>query len=278
MFFAVLVLALLLALPARAECPSSSAELRAEITAGIAAYEAWEWDRFGLARADVASMIGCLGEPLATDDAAQVHLFAALQAGVDKDEIRATEAFRALLAIKPEAGLPEGLAAPGSLLRRAFDAAHVAADTPTRRLPKGDWIVDGQRGASTLPLSRPSVVQYSGSDQLRTWVVAGEPLPDDLSLALSKPRGARSVSADSGPGSSRRRALGMGIASGGALALSAASFALTWSTSNAYWEAGTEEEAGRIRDMNNVFFYSGAATGVLGLGLGVGATISVLAR
>lgn len=277
-FFAVLALALLLTLPAQAACPSSISELHAGIDAGIAAYEAWEWDRFGLARADVAAIVGCLSEPLAVADAERVHLFTALQAGVDKDEGRATEAFRALLA------------APGSLLQRAFDAAKVPEPLDQRRLPKGGWIVDGQAGARALPLSRPAIVQKQAESGLSTWMVAGEPLPDDLSLALAqKPKGSSgsapkqagaAPAADAGTdeGEGRRRAVRLGLAGGGALALSAASFALTYSTSMAHGEATTYDEEARTTRLNHAFFVGGAASGAVGLGLGVGATISLLGR
>lgn len=289
-FFAVLALALLLTLPAQAACPSSISELHAGIDAGIAAYEAWEWDRFGLARADVAAIVGCLSEPLAVADAERVHLFTALQAGVDKDEGRATEAFRALLAVNVGYTLPEGLAAPGSLLQRAFDAAKVPEPLDQRRLPKGGWIVDGQAGARALPLSRPAIVQKQAESGLSTWMVAGEPLPDDLSLALAqKPKGSSgsapkqagaAPAADAGTdeGEGRRRAVRLGLAGGGALALSAASFALTYSTSMAHGEATTYDEEARTTRLNHAFFVGGAASGAVGLGLGVGATISLLGR
>lgn len=271
----MLALLSLLLSTAAAACPASTADLRAAIDAGVAAYGEWAWDRFGLARADVAGMIGCLSEPLAPEDARRIHLFAALQAGVDKDEARATGAFRALLAVDPVWALPAELAAPGSLLQRAFDAARVEVEVETLRLPKGDWLVDGASGVRALPLSRPAVLQRRTPESLDTWLVAGEPLPDSLSEALSrpapKPRKAAETSAEA-PGSGRRP-LVLGAASGGALALSALSFGLAWRAWDAYPDARTAEEAASLNRANHVFYAGGVAVGAVGLGLGVGAAL-----
>ncbi len=288
MFFAVLfaewALALLSLLPAQAACPSSIPDLRAGIDAGIAAYQAWEWDRFGLARADVAAMLGCLDGPLAPEDAAQIHLFVALQAGVDKDEARATEAFRALLAVNAGYVLPEDLAAPGSLLRRAFEAAAVAEPLVTRKLPGGGWIVDGQSGARALPLSRPALVQKELEAQLHTWMVAGEPLPDDLSAALVRPSrktaaaGGESAPAEDSDRPSRKRTLVLGVASGGALALGATAMTFAVRTEERFWDSTTDSQAVTTKGQNNALYFGALASGAVGLGLGVTATITVLGR
>lgn len=261
----VLAILFLLGLPARAACPASTTDLRAAIDQGVEAYESWDWEHFGLAVADVDALLGCLAEPLSPKDAAQVHLFGALQAGVKKDEARATVAFQSLLALDPAFELPQSLGSPGSLLRRAYEAARAADVGESVRLHDEGWIVDGQPAARRLPLSRPALVQRLGDDGLQTWVVSGQPLPDPLELATARP-------------APRPAVLGLGVASGVSLALGALSFVAARHTSSAYPDAGTPEEAARLNALNHASFLGGAGLGAAGLGLGVSAVIIELRR
>jgi len=267
----VFALALLLALPGHAACPSTQADLSAEIDAGVTAYKSWAWDRFGLARSAVAEMLPCLDGPLSPATARQVHLFTALQAGVDKDEARAAAAFRALLDDQPAFALPEDLAAPGSLLRRAFDAAKTEKPGEVQPLAGRGWVVDGAPKAHEMPLYRPTLVQRQAEGLTQTWLVSGPPLPDDLQQALSRKSANQA-------GEGRALPLGLGVASGSALLLSAASLAVAWQSWRDYPDAKTTAEADTLNTRNHAFLIGGAAGGAVGIGLGVGAAITLVIR
>lgn len=268
-------LALLLALPASAACPSSQADLAGEIDAGVAAYKNWEWDRFGLARSAVAGMLSCPAAPLDPATVRKVHLFSALQAGVDKDEARATASFRALLDDQPAFVLPEDLAAPGSLLRRAFEAAQAEKPGQVQPLPGRDWVVDGMPKAHEMPLYRPTLVQRQGDDGVQTWLVSGPPLPRDLQEAITGKSATKA-------GGGRALPIGLGVAGGGALLLSAASFVVASTAAKEYpstptADADLDEVAGLVH-RNHAFYVGGAAAGAIGLGLGAGAAITLVIR
>jgi hypothetical protein len=213
----------------------------------------------------------CPEAPLTPATVRKVHLFTALQAGVDKDEARASSAFRALLDDQPAYALPDDLAAPGSLLRRAFEAAKAEKPGDVQPLAGRGWVVDGAPKAHELPLYRPTLVQRQADGLTQTWLVSGPPLPDDLQQAIA------GKSAKQG-GDGRALPLGLGVAGGGALLLSAASFAVAYASWRAYPDAPDEAAASALNSRNHTLLVGSAATGALGLGLGVGAAITLVVR
>ena len=251
----LLALSMLLLGPvAQAGCPSTPLELQQLIDQALLSYESWEWEAFAHARDAVDSAAICAADPLDALAASRVHLIHALAAGVNKDEGAATAHFRSLLATDPSFVLPDSLAAPGSLLQRAFEAARTAEPGETDRVHATELWVDGER-ARRVPVDRPFVAQASGEMGLQTWLVSAQPLPDDLQLALGAPVPTRAP-------------LFLGVGGGAALILGGAALFLASRTSAELDGAPTLAAGDALLIANHRYVGAGAGLGAIGLGLG----------
>lgn len=253
---------LMLGVNAEAACPATAVELAQLTDQALLSYESWEWDAFDSARASLDSAVLCAADPLDPLAASRVHLVHALAAGLTKDEAIATTHFRSLLVTDPSYVLPDSLAAPGSLLQRAFEAAKLAEPGDTRRVRADELWVDGAE-ARRLPVDRPFVAQSMVEDGLKTWIVAGEPLPDDLTLAL-------------GPPPTSRRTLALGVTGGASVIAGGALLFLASQTADQLDPSLTWNEGDALLRRNRSLAVGGVGLGAAGLALGaVGVTLEL---
>lgn len=245
---------LLLDLNAEAACPSTPLELQQLIDQALLSYESWEWESFARACEALDAAAICAADPLDVLSVSRVHLVHALAAGVTKDEGTATAHFRSLLATDPTYVLPDSLAAPGSLLQRAFDEARAAEPAETQRVRASALWIDGERSRH-MPVDRPFVAQAQGEMGLQTWLVAAQPVPDDLALALGAPLPARTP-------------LLLGASGGAAALLGGAALYLASRAASDLDGAGSLGEGDALLVANHRYVYGGAALCGVGLGLG----------
>lgn len=254
------LLSLTLISRAEAGCPSTLADVHLLAEQALLSYENWEFDSFKETRASLDTTVLCAADPLDPLTASQVHLVHALESGLDKKQDVATLHFRALLATDPTYVLPDSLAAPGSLLQRAFGDAKAADSGPTQRVSVDQLWLDGER-ARRIPTDRPFVAQLNEEGGLQTWLVTPPPLPDELQAALGRPPPSR-LSVTLG---------GAGVAS---LAASGTLLFLASRSAAELEPALTSTEAFALKQRNRSMARGGAALAAVGLGLGV-AGISV---
>lgn len=178
------------AAPSRADaaCPATRASLGAQIDAGLAAYDDFEWATFAQRVADVSTDLPCLSQRLSPEEAARVHLFLALSAARAKLEPETVASLRGLLAAAPDFQLKEDWAPPGSLLRRALDTARAAPPLPTQPLRDEGWVLDGHDGLRALPTGRAMILQRLVGNQVsQSWYLTGGDLPKEVAEHIGAP-------------------------------------------------------------------------------------------
>lgn len=178
-------LAFLLALPtAHSACPADSEALRADLEAASQAYAAWEWGAFDERVAAVREDLGCLSEVVTGDGALQVHRLFVLVGARTQDAELVQDAFGGMLAVNPDYEPSLSLAASGSMLRGAYEAAAATAPGSGEPLPEGTWFVDGQPDATRVPTHRAALLQRRGGDGTccDAWYVRGGELPEEVAV------------------------------------------------------------------------------------------------
>ena len=252
---------------AEAACPASASQVREGTTRGLDAWRRWAWDDFTGAAAEVRGELACLSEPLSTAEVADLHLLFALEAGRAQDSVAAIAAFRALLVVEPGYTPSDEDAAPGSLLRAAYDTARQAGPGPSAPLSGGGWWVDGA-AATTAPTQRASLVQRSADPPVSRYL-DGRQSAADLA-ALSGP-----VEASVGGESPKRGRPSLFLAAGGAAAAAGAAVVFlvpARSTFNQYTSA-PQSELDRLESLNHASIIGGYALGAASVGLLAGAAI-----
>ncbi len=173
-------------IPLQAACPVDSTELRSNVNSAIQAYQDWKWDDLDDQYAIIQEEIGCLSEIVSSDTARELHLLHAMVAANRQDQALAFAAFRGLLSIDHDFQPSDDLAAPGSMLRAAFDSAAVADSTDGEDLPGGVWFLDGRSGARLVPFRQTALIQLvePGGD-IRSWYSLGD---QDSIQAITEPQ------------------------------------------------------------------------------------------
>ncbi len=182
----ILLVSLLAAAAATAECPADAAVLRADMAAAEQAYDDWAWDEFDAAVQAVRADLDCLSEVLSPKDAQAAHRLFALAGARQQDEAMATASFKGLAQLDPSYAPDLTLAPEGSLLRRAWDTAVAEGAGAGRPLPDGAWFIDSVPKAVLLPTERAAVVQLLDSGAgFRSWYIDGSKLPHELEAMLT---------------------------------------------------------------------------------------------
>jgi len=277
-----LTLTVLLAGAAHADCPADSGTLLQDVDRAVEAYEDWAWERFESELATVQEDMGCLAEVISASAAARIHLLLALDAGRRQDAHGAETAFRGLLAVDPTFSLSTELAAPGSLLHRAFMAAKAAAPSDTRSMTERACFVDGTPGATEVPTERTAIVQLlEPGEGFSSWCLMGGPFPPSLetellvepatSVASVLSDGESSATAGAGQAIGKRRSPLL-LAAGG-VALAAAAGGMVWSESieGSMLEQTTESRARDQYQRGLTVSIASTGVGVVGGGLVLGA-------
>ncbi|MCB9765609.1 MAG: hypothetical protein H6739_37895 [Alphaproteobacteria bacterium] len=167
------------------DCPTTttSAEVGAHANAAaVAFFETSDREAFQSSLSAVQEGIPCLGEPIAREDAAQVHLAGALEAVTQQRDDDVVRALRAAVNADPGFSLSDAQAPEGSPLRLALDEARRPSTGAVGQLDAPacvSLVVDGQ--ASTIwSADRPAILQPLGPDGDLLWsrlVAAGERPP-----------------------------------------------------------------------------------------------------
>lgn len=206
------------------ESPTTIEDTRGAVARSHARFAAGDLPGFQLAVADVRARSACLGEAMSPQDAADLHLVAALGAFADRDVDAAAAHGCVLRALGSGEGIPESIVPAGHPLRWTL----AQAECPTGELVPvavpGDGVlrVDGAPAAGVPgdPSWRPYHLQVvrGGAALFSQSVPLGGPLPElrietasgsDLTVAVvtEQPSGSRARS--------RQGPLVVGLAVGG---------------------------------------------------------------
>ena len=264
---------------ARADCPASAADLRAEVDAALAAYQDWAWPKFEAALAAARRDVACLGEVASPELARDLHVLVAFAAFREDDATQMEAALRGVLAVDPDWQPTVDQAAPGSTIHTAYELARRRQPQQGRVvLGEGAWFVDGRPGVATVSLGRCAVVQHRDeAGTLHTWYLTGTKLPGAFLASIEAPAAASPVAAPpeaAPPADDRRRratwviagGLGAGVASAGSLLVAA-------HMKQVYESAATSEEAIDAYRANYFWGMTGYTVGALGAGMVVGAVL-----
>jgi hypothetical protein len=267
----LLMAVLLAATPAFAACPADATGLRADVAVAVKAYDDWDWAAFDQGVHQVREDLSCLTEVLPGPAAQSAHQLFALAGGRKQDVEQATAAFRGIIALDSSYTPDPALAPEGSLLRKAWATAGELGPGAGKTLPEGAWFVDGQPGATELPVERAAVVQLLESNRgFLSWYLDGRVVPTDLAERLPAPEPITSTT-DLVQGSDRSRMmLSSGIA---AIAVGAAGLFIGEGFENQIAGAPTREDADRYYSRGLTSTFGGLAVGLAGSALVVGGLV-----
>ena len=268
----MLLLAALLAVsPASAACPADATALKADVAVAVKAYDDWDWAAFDQGVQQVREDLSCLTEVLPGPAAKSAHQLFALAGGRKQDVEQATAAFRGIVALEPGYTPDTALAPEGSLLRKAWESAVTLGPGAGKPLPSGAWFVDGQPGATELPVERAAVVQVlETSSGFLSWYLDGRVVPTDLADRLPAPEPVASAAELVPPSARSRTMLTSGIA---AIAVGAAGLFVGEGLENQIAGAPTQEDADRYYSRGLTATFGGVAVGLAGSALVVGALV-----
>jgi hypothetical protein len=284
------VLILLVLSMAKAACParSTTADLSAAVVKAQSIYVAMDQDGFNAARAQADALLPCLGELLGPEDAAAYHRLHGLDAYLAEDRLRTLSAFRAAVAIQPGFVLPSTLAPVGNPLYAVYQEARGQPPGAVEPLtvPTGALAhVDGLRTLSR-PMEREAVLQVSASSGEILWTAllpAGAPAPNWEAIVPGVSAGATSAAVPppneappvEGP-RPRRLTLGVAIGAGGAALASGVLYGLATASRARFDDPATSyEDVEGLRSRTNAQVVASAGAGVVALGLGSVALVSL---
>jgi hypothetical protein len=180
-------------IPAHAACPSTLAQVDADIAAALRAYVDTP-ETFRGAAKTAREEASCATESLPPVTVARLHLVGAMDAVVAREPARLAAAVAGMHAAEPSFVPPEDVAPVGSTLH----SAHIAAPgaSPSAPLPAIEgkrWRVDGRaESAPMLPASRAVFVQLeslTSGEVERSWYSATGATPATLTRGLGVPKG-----------------------------------------------------------------------------------------
>lgn len=163
------MIALLLSLPAAADCPAPirPPEMGQAISIGEAAYLNMEEDVFRAAWSDVQGMVPCLSAPVGSAQVIMFYRMSALYAFINRDEAGGIASFRALLARESQYALSPSLAGETHPLQTWRTTAFENPSTLTTQvvLPRNGTVwVDGRVTEGVVPLDRPYILQQADEE------------------------------------------------------------------------------------------------------------------
>jgi hypothetical protein len=231
-----------------------------------AAYRDLDLDGFRSRLERIRDEVPCLDTAVDRGQAAQVHFAYALGAVLDRDQDRMLRAVRGVLAAEPSFEPDDDIARPGSDLHVAFQLARRPRDPAVEPLPEGAWVVDGEMGATDVPIDRNTLVQRVDVMPVRTWYVEGPTLPEGLAPEVAAPP------LEVAPARRRSRPLlAAGVGVGLASAASLASAAVL--KDRYYDEENPPENPDQVRSWNHVAGIGGWTLAVGAASLGLGAVV-----
>ncbi len=253
---------------AACDLPVGAEELHGALAAGEAAYGN-DVDAFVAAERRVSAAVPCLLQPLTPADAARVHRIVALRAYVERDPPRTVAAFAAARVAEPTYTLPLTLVPEGNPARADYVAVDVSAPKTLAVPPptSGGLLFDGSPGLAR-PQAWPTIVQVITPDQsvaASAYVWPGDPLPLYATAATPKPT---------------KNAAGRTLAfvgAGSALAAGGVYLAAFVVATDLRSNAGemSREEGEVLQDQANGLVLTSAGLGVVALGSGIAAAISL---
>jgi len=258
-----------LAIAFACDTPTTTGDVRKALDAAEGAFAGADLDGFSSARDTTRQAVTCLGEPLPSGLAAELHRMEGLAAFFAEEAERAPQAFASARRLEPDYRFPEEQVPPGNPLLDVYFTADPFSP-PAVSVPEpaeGSLRFDGKEALSR-PMSGPTVMQLldgSGSLAQTTYLWPGQPLP-----AYAQADG---VEAEPEPvKASLKRPLLIGAA--GAAVASGALFAANVAVHNAYDDATDLDTLDRVRGLNNGLSVGSGVTLALGVGLGVGGLLA----
>ncbi len=285
---ALLISALLMAAPTRAETPPAAsacatrthtADVDAALALAESAYADADLSALEAASTRAAEALPCVDGGVSSALAARYHRVVGLQAFVEGREEAAEQAFAAARAIDSTYSFPAELVPPGNPVLDHYRAISVDAPKtlPVLAPAEGSIRFDG---VETLqrPLSWPSVVQLLDPDGAVTasaWVEANGDLPayrpEGVELPPPEPAvDTTAASAAEGPSAMSRK--WPWVAGAAAMAVTTGTlFAVSRSAAATYNDPATtgEAELTALRGRANGLLFASAGTAVATVGLGV---------
>lgn len=278
------LLALALAPVARAaDC--TPAALDQAFADTMAAFEAMDAAALTAARTRAEETLGCVEVPIPATTVASVHRIEGIAAFLARDVEASGRYFHAAVAADRGYQFPVKLVPAGHPMQKIYTAAAAQMDGPIESVtvPRGYALwVDG-REAGTRPLDRPAVLQLV-ADEKAAWtgyVAAGAGLPTwDVPVIApvveEAPPDPRS-DAEPEPQARSRMTGPLALASIGALATSAASYAVASGHRNRFDDPATPyDEIEGLQGKTNTWMSMSIATGVVGVGLGVTSALTTV--
>jgi hypothetical protein len=276
-------------------CPAEISDLEARIRQAHEAYAVMDTDALFAAHRDAREAVGCLGELIEPEQAADFHGVTGLAAFLTEDDEGTLAAFHAALAADPSWRLPERVAPDGTVLVELQEQAASHGDDARSPLVNHEGFVLMIDGEPSLerPSERPCVLQVLTEDWDVLWsgaLMPGDELPP---AALNPERFARGASSlaqalgdDAGYDRNSAPRLAYGAAGLGAVALGLFTASVVGQAKRASAQRQCIEDAACVADedawtermdaiqrRSTVMAWSGAGCTVAAAGLGVGAVL-----
>ena len=265
-----------------AACPATSGDLVASVEVAEAAFGALDVAAFRAATNKVTAEANCLADSASRPVVARLHRIEGLRAFVDGDTARADQAFAAARAIEPAYVFPEALVPDGHPVRVRYTALPPQpGGTTALPSPTSGYLTVDARTSRDRPADRPTLLQVVGDDggvRTSTYLWPGDPLPAYPASAVATgtsppptdtPRQAPRTAERKGPN------LPLAVAAGASLAVAGGTMGLAASSHAAYYaDDARPAELEGLRARTNTFYLTSVGTGVLGVGLGVGAVLA----
>lgn len=265
-----------------AGCPATTGDLVASVEAAEAAFGALDVAAFRAATNKVTAEANCLADSASRPVVARLHRIEGLRAFVDGDAARADQAFAAARAIEPAYVFPEALVPEGHPVRVRYTAlTPQAGSTTALPSPTSGYLTLDARSSRDLPADRPTLLQVVGDDgavRASAYLWPGDPPPVYAASAVAT--GAPPPPTDPVPPPTTTKArkgpnLPLAVAAGASLAVAGGTMGLAAGSHAAYYaDDARPAELDGLRARTNGLYLTSVGTGVLGVGLGVGAVLA----
>ena len=258
---------LLFVVAAHAACPATGAGIAVELDAAETAWRAMDTTAFRTVTDEVVAAAACLADSVPPATAARLHRTVGLRAFLDKDFVRAGQAFSAARAIDPAYRLPESLVPAGHPIRKAYDAADPEqGSVAVMPVPASGHLEFDGRETLERPELWPTLAAYVAEDGDPR--ASGYLWPADAMLSYSTSKAENRVAA----GPKKGPNLPLAITAAASLVASGTCYAIAKGSYDAYYDDASRPEDLRVQ--TNTLFVVSVSAAVVGLGTGAGAVIA----
>lgn len=265
-----------------AACPATSGDLVASVEAAEAAFAALDVAAFRAATNKVTAEANCLADSASRPVVARLHRIEGLRAFVDGDTARADQAFAAARAIEPAYTFPEALVPEGHPVRVRYTALSPQPGGSTALpSPTSGYLTLDARSSRDRPADRPALLQVVGDDggvRASAYLWPGDPPPSydsAAAVAVAPPPVPPTATKDPTPRERKGPNLPLAVAAGASLAVAGGTMGLAAGSHAAYYaEDARPADLDGLRARTNGLYLTSVGTGVLGVGLGVGAVLA----